>query len=261
MTKAQRFALMRSPGDGLAACELTHIERRGIDLAKARDQHAGLVELLQRLGVQVTLLPALEGFPDSCFVEDPVRAFGPAVICTRPGALTRRAELESLLPFLPVDRPCLDLKGEQSTLDGGDLMLVDGVLFCGQSSRSNHAGLKELAHLVLSLGLRVKAVPVHGALHLKTAVCHIGRETLLIQPEWVDLSRVGGLRCIEVDAAELFGANALRVGEVLIMPEEHPRTVAHLRAEGFTVETTPISEFLLAEAGVTCLCLLWEARS
>lgn len=261
MSSSQLFALMRSPGDDLGACELTHISRRTINPARAQDQHQGLAELLRRLGVQVTVLPALEGAPDSCFVEDPVRVLGPAVVCTRPGAVGRRGELESLLPFLPGDRPRIEIKGERASLDGGDLLIVDDVVFCGQSSRTNHAGLKELAHLVLPLGLRVKAVPVRGALHLKTAACRIDEETLLIQPEWVDISRAAGMRCIELDGQEPFGANALRVGDVLVMPEEHPRSVACVRAAGLKVETTPLAEFLAAEAGVTCLCLLWESAS
>ena len=254
----QLQALMRTPGEDLGACELTHLKRREIDLDLAQEQHAGLADLLRRLEVDVTVLPALAGAPDACFVEDPVRVFDEVVLYTRPGALSRRAELESLLPFLPQDRPRVELLGEAATLDGGDLMRLGDVLYCGQSSRTNHAGLKELAHAVLSYGLRVKAIPVRGALHLLTGACAVAEDTVLVQPEWVDLGRAPDFRHIEIDGGEPFGANALRVGEVLVMPEEHPRSVGIVRAAGLRVETAPISEFLAAEAGVTCLALVWK---
>ncbi|MAE45673.1 MAG: dimethylargininase [Planctomycetes bacterium] len=251
-------ALMRSPGEDLGACQLTYLERRGIDLQRAREQHAGLAELLRGLGVAVKVLSALEDAPDACFVEDPARVFEDVVVCARPGVADRRLELESLLPFLPQDRPRVQVVGEQATLDGGDLLRLGDVLFCGQGSRTNHAGLKELAHGVLPHGLRVKAAPVRGALHLKTGACMVAPDTVLLQPEWVDLDRAEGVRRIVVDGREPFGANALLVGEVLVMPEEHPRSVERVRAAGLQVETTAISEFLAAEAGVTCLALVWN---
>ena len=52
-------------------------------------------------------------------------------------------------------------------------------------------------------------------------------------------------------------ANALLVGESLLYPAEHPLTAEALRAEGFAPITTPISELAKAEAGLTCLSLVF----
>ena len=41
------------------------------DYEKALKQHDDYIAALKECGVEVTVLPALEQFPDSCFVEDP----------------------------------------------------------------------------------------------------------------------------------------------------------------------------------------------
>ena len=41
---------MREPGEELARCELTHLEREPIDVGLARQQHAQLARTLEELG-------------------------------------------------------------------------------------------------------------------------------------------------------------------------------------------------------------------
>jgi dimethylargininase len=63
-----------------------------VDLALARDQHAGYVAALRECGVEVTELPADNARPDSVFVQDRVLALdGLAIVC--PSAVeSRRGE-------------------------------------------------------------------------------------------------------------------------------------------------------------------------
>ena len=63
-------ALSRLPSPALPACELTHIDREPIDLARANAQHAAYCAALTAAGATVTVLPPLADDPDSCFVED-----------------------------------------------------------------------------------------------------------------------------------------------------------------------------------------------
>ena len=51
-------------------------------------------------GVEVTVLPALEAFPDSVFVEDPALVFTEGAILLRPGAETRMQETAEIAPTL-----------------------------------------------------------------------------------------------------------------------------------------------------------------
>src|SRR5690348_18294058 len=67
---------------------------------KVLAEHAAYVEALRRAGVHVTVLDALEQFPDSIFVEDPALVFSEAAILLRPGAPSRLGEAEALAPAL-----------------------------------------------------------------------------------------------------------------------------------------------------------------
>lgn len=251
-------ALVRQPGPELTACELTHLERVPIDVARAQEQHAGLVRALEGLGVAVEVLPPLAGHPDACFVEDALRVHPEVSILTRPGAESRRAEVDALVAHAPEDRPRVRVSGTRATVDGGDLVLMEDTVLCGQSTRTNHAGLKELAHALLPHGLRVKAAPVRGALHLQTAVTRVGPETLLAQPEWVDLGHAPGWEVLQVDGREPFGANALAVAGCLLVPAHHPRALELLARRGFEVVAVELDEFAKAEGCVTCLVECWQ---
>lgn len=249
---------MREPGEELARCELTHVEREPIDVGLARQQHAQLARTLEELGCDVCVLPALPGQPDACFVQDVALLLGEAAVLCSPGAGSRRGEVSSIGEELGASHSLLDLAAAAppgATLEGGDVLRVDDVLYVGMSTRTNHAGLKALAHLVLAEGFRVKAAGVRGCLHLETGATRIGSEQLLVNPSWVDLERADDLEQVPVDPAEPFGANVLRVGDCLVASDAHPLTNQRLRELGHRVREVAIGELHRAEAGVTCLAL------
>lgn len=250
-------AITRTPSRTLGNCELTHVTRASIDLDLALREHEGYRRALMDLGADVVLLPPLDELPDATFVEDVAVVLDRVAVITRPGSPVRQRECEPLATVLSGSFP-LERLGPPATLDGGDVLRIDDVLYVGQSTRTNHAGLKALAHAVLDHGYRVKAVRVQGALHLKTATTYLGRDTLLANPAWVDMERWTGFRVIEVDPTEPFAANALSLGGALIMASEHPRTIRRVEAAGFAVHAVEMSEYSKAEAGVTCLSLVFD---
>ena len=67
------------------------------DYQKALVQHADYIEALRECGLQVTVLPPDENFPDSTFVEDTALITPRCAILTRPGAPSRRLETTSML--------------------------------------------------------------------------------------------------------------------------------------------------------------------
>ena len=81
-----RLALTRGISPKLAACELTHLPRVPIDLARARTQHAAYEATLRDLGWTVQRLPDLPDHPDSVFVEDTAIVLPELAVLTRPGA-------------------------------------------------------------------------------------------------------------------------------------------------------------------------------
>ena len=114
--------------------------------------------------------------------------------------------------------------------------------------------------MLLPFGYEVIGVPLRNCLHLKSGCTYVGDETVLINPEWVDPGGIGDYRVIEVAEGEAGAANALRVGETVLIPSAWPRTAEKLQAAGYRVRQLELSELLKAESGVTCSSLLFEAE-
>lgn len=247
-------AITRSPGD-LAGCELTFKDRAPVDERRARLQHEAYRRALADLAFDVVLLPELSGYADAVFVEDVAIVLDRVAVLTRPGAPSRHGEVDAIAEVLAEHRP-LERLSAPSVLDGGDVLLAGDVLYVGQSGRTNHAGLKELAHTLLPHGYRIKAVTVAGCLHLKTGCVALDEGTLLANPDWVDTSRFPGFEILAVDPSEPFGANAVVVGKSVLLSSAHPRTAERVAERGFEVHLLELSEFEQVEAGPTCLSLL-----
>jgi dimethylargininase len=145
---------------------------------------------------------------------------------------------------------------DPATLEGGDVMRIGKTLYVGYSRRTNIAGIQQLSALLHPRGYFVVPVEVSGCLHLKTACCYIGDDTVLANRKWMDPDALCGLRILDVP--EPRGANALRIGKTVLLPEAYPRTCELLDRSGFRVRTIDNSELLKAEAGVTCTSLLFE---
>jgi dimethylargininase len=252
------IAITRDVSTSVAQCELTHLAREPIDYERARAQHREYRELLAALGCTVVELPADAAYPDCVFVEDTAVVLDHVAVITRPGAESRRGEVfamaEALAPLLPLAR--IEAPG---TLDGGDVLVCDRTIFVGLSERTNASGIEQLRGI--ANGYEVHAVPVHGALHLKTAITQVSADTLLVNREWIDMAPFAGWRLLDVDPAEPFGANALLLGSTAIYPRDFPRTRAKLEAVGIDVRTVDASELAKAEGGVTCCSVLVPQRA
>ncbi len=252
-----RLAITRGISPRLADCELTHLERSPIDLEAAREQHREYEELIVALGWAVLRLPAAEDLPDCVFVEDAAVVLPEVAVICRPGAASRRPETALIEQALAPYRPLTRIE-EAGTLDGGDVLRVGRTLYVGVSRRSNQAGRAQLEAALAPFGYRVRSVPFHDCLHLKSAVTLVAADTLLLNPRWVDGSHFPYLRVLEVDPAEPFAANTLLIEDVVVFPAGHVRTRARLEAAGLQVLPVNQSELAKAEGGVTCCSLLLE---
>lgn len=66
-----------------------------VDVEKAQKEHEAYTEVLaETLGLQVIRIPADEALPDCVFVEDAAVVCGDTALITRPGAHSRRAEVQ-----------------------------------------------------------------------------------------------------------------------------------------------------------------------
>lgn len=254
-------AVTREVSRAIVRCELTHLARRPIDLERARAQHRAYERVLERLGARVERLEEAPELPDSVFVEDTALVLDEIALLLRPGAPSRRGETGGVARALErhrAHRPLARLEGP-GTVDGGDVLRLGRTLWVGRSSRTDAAGVAALAAAVAPHGYRVEEVAVGGCLHLKSAATAIADDMLLVQPAWIDVSRFGGLRTVEVDAREPYGANALRVGDRLLYAAAFPATADRLRRLGFALEPVELDELAKAEGAVTCCSLVFEA--
>jgi len=248
-------AITREVSPAITNCELEFLDRQPIDLKLAIEQHRKYQEALAELGAKVEILPAEPDLPDSVFVEDPAIVLDEVAVITRPGALSRRREGETLARALTKYRE-LQYIEEPGTLEGGDVMHIGKTLYVGYSRRTNVAGIQQLATMLHPLGYFVVPVEVQGCLHLKSACCYIGDDIVLANRGWMDPDALCSLKILDVP--EPRGANALRIGETVLMPAAFPRTCELLERSGFRVRRIDNSELLKAEAGVTCTSLIFE---
>jgi dimethylargininase len=249
---------MRGVPPTLARCELSFREREPIDLERALAQHAAYAALLRSLGLEVLELPADPAFPDCCFVEDVAVVLDEVALLTRPGAPSRRGELAAVEAALARYRP-IETTLAPATLDGGDVLRVGHTLYVGRSARTNEAGIARLAALAEPLGYRVVPVAVTGCLHLKSAVTALDQERVLVNRAWLDRAAFRGLELVDVAPEEPGAANVLRVAGLVIAHAGFPRTLERIAALGYAIRPLDVSEFLKAEAAVTCKSLLLAA--
>jgi dimethylargininase len=248
-------AFVREVSAQLARCELSFLERAPIDVQRARDQHAAYVATLAELGCRIEWLAALEEHADGVFVEDTAVLTPEVGVITRPGAASRRGEVDSVAHALAARLPLVRVQAP-ATLEGGDVLQVGRAFYVGASARSNAAGVAQLSAALAPFGYTVEALPLHGCLHLKSAVTFIPPETLLVNPEWVDAARLRGARVVAVAPEEPYGANTLSVGAVTLVSAAYPRTRDRLMAAGIDTRVLEVGELHKAEAALTCLSLI-----
>lgn len=238
--------MTRAVSPRIAECELSTIARQPIDAVRAASQHGEYERRLAAHGYEVVRVADAPEMPDAVFVEDAAVVLRDVAIITRPGALSRRGEIESVASALERYRPIRRIE-PPATLDGGDVLVVGERLYVGLSRRTNMAAVQQL-----------DAIPVQfqNCLHLKSAVTLIGDRTLLMNPQWVDPAQFPGFEIIAVDPQEPHGANALRLHDTLLYSASYPRTCTLLESRGFGVETIDVSELEKAEAGVTCCSII-----
>ena len=86
-------------------------------------------------------------------------------------------------------------------------------------------------------------------------------DLLLANPDWVDVDRFNGRRCIAVDPTEPDGANVVRIGGSILAAAAFPRTADRLTEAGLDVHLIDASELARAEGALTCCSLLFDERS
>jgi dimethylargininase len=250
-------AIVRTPSRSVTQ-GLRAVDTGAPDYAGVLTEHAAYVQALEQAGVAVDVLPALEGYPDSVFVEDTALVFGEGAILLRPGAATRAGEAAEIAPAL-ARRFSQVLTLDSGTAEGGDILATTRGVFIGQSARTDAEGAQALVTLLDRIGL--EGLPVEtprGVLHFKSDCSLLDEDTILATPALAASGVFKGFRVVLTPEGEHAAANAIRVNDTAFLSAGFPRTADALTTLGFRVVTLPTREIAKIDAGLSCMSLRWR---
>jgi len=228
------------------------------DVSRAFDQHREYCRALAACGVQITALPPDEKHPDGTFVEDTAVVAERVAVIARPGAESRAGEVSAVAAALRRFTSNLAKIEAPGTLDGGDVCRAQEHFLIGISGRTNEAGAAQLTRILVNHGYSVSTVDIRvheKLLHLKSGIAYLGDKRFVIAPDFPRIDALAGYTVLEVDAAEAYAANCIRVNDEVLLPLGYPRITARLRDLGYTVRLLDMSEFQKMDGGLSCLSI------
>lgn len=219
-------------------------------------QHAAYVAALENAGATVTLLDALEEFPDSVFIEDAAICLPEGAVVLRPGAPTRTGEAVAITGALNTAFDTVLQLPSGGTVDGGDILTTESEVIIGLSERTSRSGAELLGSLLSDWGhtLRIAETPP-GVLHFKSDCAIIDEETILSTSRLAGAAAFSGYQVLETAAGEDAAANAIRINDQLFIPAGHPNTAEKLAAAGYEVVILDVSEAVKLDGGLSCMSL------
>ena len=251
-----RNVIVRRPSRSMIEGITTSPELGTPDYELALRQHDQYIEAMRACGAEVTVLPAMEEYPDSCFVEDVAVVTRDFAVITNPGAASRNGEKEHIVQALRAFYAQDQIHYiQEGTLEGGDVMQVGGHFYVGLSKRTNAAGIRSFERIISRYGMHCTAIPLSTVLHLKTGVVHLDRDDMLVSGEFIDRPAFAGYRRTVVAPQEAYAANCLWVNDRVIVPAGFPATEQAVRALGYETILVDTSEYRKIDGGLSCLSL------
>ncbi|XP_041063524.1 N(G),N(G)-dimethylarginine dimethylaminohydrolase 1 isoform X1 [Carcharodon carcharias] len=268
-------AVVRDIPDSLAVEALRMSGGESVDMEKARREHQLYTGILShKLGLQVLQLPADHSLPDCVFVEDTAVVCGDTALLTRPGAPSRRREVEAVKKILEdLHLNVVEMTDEAATLDGGDILFTGKEFFVGLSKRTNQRGAEILADVFKDYA--VSKVTVTGTLHLKSYCTMAGpgliaigssehaQKALKIMQEMSE-HRYDKLTLPDDQAANCVYLNIPNKGHVLLhrAPEEFPESAKVFeKLKDYMLIPVSNSELAKVDGGLTCCSVLLNKRA
>ena len=249
--------IVRRPGKSLAEGITSAPELGKPDYELALKQHNSYIKALEQCGVNVTVLEALEEYPDSCFVEDTAVLTKKCAIISNPGAMSRRGEsalmIDTIKKFYNEDQ--IEYITTPGTMEGGDVMMVGNHFYIGLSGRTNEEGCRQFKAALEKYGHTCSIVPLENVLHLKTGVNYIENNNMLVSGEFIEKGDFAAFNKIIVPEAEAYGANCIWINGTVIVPKGYPTVETGIKDAGYKVIAIDTSEYRKLDGGLSCLSL------
>ena len=254
-------AIVRRPSESFAA-GLTSGQYGPPDVQRALAQHERYCDALRGCGLEVTHLEAAPDYPDGTFVEDAAIVTPRGAVITRPGAESRRGEVDSAAAGLRRFFGHVQQIAAPGTVDGGDVCEADGHYLIGLSQRTNEPGAEQLAAHLRHMHYAASIVDVRGSpglLHLKSGIAYLGAGHWVVAQEvqgaFRSWSALPVRELIVAEAAEGYAANCVLINDAVLMAEGYPRLASLLRDKGYRPLHLDVSEFRKMDGGLSCLSL------
>ncbi|QDQ01687.1 N(G),N(G)-dimethylarginine dimethylaminohydrolase [Lysinibacillus fusiformis] len=219
------------------------------------EQHEKYIAALKNCGVEVTLLPANEAFPDSTFVEDTAVLTAEFAIISNPGAEARNREIEEMEPAVKKFYNKLYYIQAPGTLDGGDVLQAEKKFYVGISDRTNEEGARQFKEIVEKEGYEATIIPLKEFFHLKTGIAYVGENRMVLAGEFVDHPAFESYEKIVIPKEDEYSANCIQVNDYVILPSGYPETNRKLNELGYKTIELEMSEFRKHDGGLSCLSL------
>jgi len=248
-------AIVRIPGKSLIN-GLTDSEYLGVpDYSKAIIQHQVYIEALKSCGLQVNVLEPCEEYPDSTFVEDVALITPKCAIITRPGAQSRRGEVEQIESVLKSEFNNLERIKAPGTIEAGDIMMVGNHYYIGLSERTNTQGAEQIIPILNKYGYTGSTVDLNDVFHLKTGLSYLENNILVVCGEFKNDPVFSSYEHIEIPDKESYAANCIWVNDFVIVPLGYPLSKDKISNLGYKVIEVDVSEFKKLDGGLSCLSL------
>jgi N-dimethylarginine dimethylaminohydrolase len=236
-----------------------------VDRGLAFEQWHALVEVLEGLGDEISVVEAAPGLPDMTFAGDAGLVWRRRFVPSNFRHPERRGEVDHFLRWFEASGFEIAPMPDDVFFEGlGDVVFHDGAAFVGYGPRSDERAIERLREIVPELEVVGRLSIVDDRyFHLAMALGFIDRETVVYHepaftPESVEALRRAVPRAIAVgdeDANSYFACNNLVVDGSVILDNCTPGLRADLGAAGYEVITCDMSEFKKSGGSLRCLVL------
>jgi N-dimethylarginine dimethylaminohydrolase len=236
-----------------------------------------LRDTLLTLGASIELVSAAPAVPDLVFTANA------AVVLDRKALLARfryperqKEEVHFKTTFRALQRrgliDCINKLPRHVVLEGAGDCVWDvrrNLSWMGYGPRSD-AGAKDIVKEIFDVEVIALELADHRFYHMDTALCPLSRGEVMFVPNAFTekgkaaiYDRVQACQriVVDIDDACRLAANAVRIGDTLVMSSCRDRLRSNLTERGYRVVTTPLCSFLRSGGSAFCLTLRLDHSS
>ncbi len=248
-------ALVCPPGESYPQAISSDPDSKSINLNLALSQHKVYVNLLESHGISVESLKPQNSLPDSVFTQDPALIGRDTVLIGRTREPSRQPEAAIIEEYFANQNKLVNHVGPAATLEGGDVLVTEGIVFVGITGRTNLEGFREVQRCFSEMDVK----PVRFStefFHLLSVCSYLADDQILICDRFIDASVFKGVDCVSVAPEDVVAVNVLHLGAGHILTAHgYPHVSKLLQEQGYKPIEVNNSEFVKGDGRITCLSL------